>query len=129
MYGKGALANQEFRHSRNESDINPDVVIPNEIGYSNTWELAGVVTSMPSMEFSLKEPPKVFSAIGISFYARSHYMDFEIIRDPNADLGARDMSPEAVLQVAGAGCQFVVDDRSVWEIIGLPAFFLRRSIR
>ena len=84
----------ELSYSRNGDDINPDS--PPDIleGFDNTLKL--------------DRPHKVFSAIGISFYATAYTEDY----DENG-YARSGRYPQAVLTVSGAGAQYRVADPPV----------------
>jgi hypothetical protein len=82
----------EFLYSRNSGDINPNrpLAIPEK--FENT--------------FTLDRPHKVFSAIGISFFARAYNKDYN-----EHGFARTGRYPQAILTVSGAGAQYRVADR------------------
>lgn len=86
----------QFLHARNSDDINPGTTSSNPQTFRNT--------------LVLNKPHKVFSAIGISFYACAFQEDFNVggfAHNPQFD-GA---FPAAILTVSAVGGQFIVEDR------------------
>jgi hypothetical protein len=88
----------DFLTKRDTNDINPDTAVAfGAQAFSNT--------------LTLPRPRKVFSAIGVSFFACAFFEDFNErgrAHDPRFD----GPFPPAVLTVAGAGGQYLVEDRS-----------------
>jgi hypothetical protein len=88
----------EFSHKRNSEDVNPEVSYTNPQEFRNTLQL--------------EKPHKVFSAIGISFYACAFFEDFNVddhVHNPRFD----GPFPESILTVSAAGGQFTVEDNSL----------------
>jgi len=85
----------DFLHARDSQDINPEASSPTPQTFRNTLRL--------------KKSHRVFSAIGISFYACAFKEDF--------DEGgfARDHGPfpESILTISAAGGQFIAEDFSL----------------
>ncbi|AUD00930.1 hypothetical protein [Spirosoma pollinicola] len=82
----------DLSQSRNSKDINPDSPLAIPETFSNTKILV--------------RPHKLFSAIGISFFATSFEDDY---KDENG-IKFRGRYPQATLIVSGAGAQYMVAD-------------------
>ena len=81
-----------FLRLRNPQDVNPDVHHPwGTPTYSNTKVL--------------KRKRRLFSAVGISFYACAHFEDFN-----ERGYSSGPPWPEAILTFSGAGVQFHIPD-------------------
>lgn len=94
-----------FLKTRDSDDVNPE----------NPWSSP---QSFPNT-LKLSRPHKVFSAIGLSFFACAHFEDFN--HNPDFD----GPFPPATLTVAAGGGQFFVDDSSLFALsIGKVHIFL-----
>ncbi len=85
----------EFMESRDSKDLNPDTPFGSPKTFANT--------------IALRKPHRVFSAIGLSFFACAFYDDF---KDALGDSNPPRFEP-SILTVGAGGGQFVVDDRSL----------------
>jgi len=85
----------EFLESRDSKDVNPEVALSSPQSFRNT--------------FKLKRPHRVFSAIGISFFACAFHHDFIPATGERFD----GPFPPSILTVSAAGAQFLVDDSSL----------------
>jgi hypothetical protein len=84
-----------FLHTRNPQDVQPETPLLNPQPFPNTRKL--------------RKPHKVFSAIGISFFACAHFEDFNHqgrAHNPQFD----GPFPPSILTIAAGGGQFLVDD-------------------
>src|SRR5262245_22046546 len=89
---------------RNPRDINPGIDYPfGTPTYTNTKVL--------------RHKHRLFSAVGISFYACAYHEDFDERGWSNGPPW-----PEATLTFAGAGAQFHVPDPLNWELVRLKLF-------
>jgi len=98
----------DFLRARDPRDINPESASSNPQTFRNT--------------LSLEKPHRVFSAIGISFYACAFFEDFNVggfTHRPG------DPFPESILTISAAGAQFIVEDNSFLAI--LVAKFIGRE--
>jgi hypothetical protein len=87
----------DFLQKRNIKDVDPELTVSNPQTFVNTRRLS--------------RPHKVFSAIGLSFFACWHSQDFHG-HNPKFD-GA---FPQSLLTVAGGGGQFLVDDSPAFTV-------------
>ena len=97
---------------RNSEDINPEALSPNRQEFSNT--------------LSLKKPHRVFSAIGISFYACAFFEDFNVggfAHDPHF----HGPFPESILTISAAGGQFDVEDDFFARVVSVVEGLVGRS--
>ncbi len=91
-----------FLEARNSADVEPDVTHANPRVFPNTRVLP--------------QRHKVFSGIGLSFFACAFREDFNV-NGFSHDPRFHGPLPPAVLVVAAAGAQFVVDDRALIAIL------------
>jgi hypothetical protein len=94
----------EFLRSRNSNDINPEAPPQNHESFGNT--------------FQLTKSHRVFSVIGISFYACAFGRQADPKFHPIQD---------AVLVVSAAGGQFTVEDDIFARVVAVVESFVGRS--
>jgi hypothetical protein len=94
----------EFLRARNSKDINPEAPRPNHESFGNT--------------FQLTKSHRVFSVIGISFYACAFG------RQPDPKFHSIE---ESVLVMSAAGGQFTVEDDIFARVVAVVERFVGRS--
>jgi hypothetical protein len=99
-----------FLEARNSKDVNPEVALASPQSFSNT--------------FKLKRPHRVFSAIGVSFFACAFAHDFIPAQGERFD----GPFPASILTVSAAGAQFLVDDSSLFTLSIGEAVKIGKSI-
>jgi hypothetical protein len=82
-----------FLHTRNSADVDPETTFLSQQTFPNTLKL--------------RQPHRVFSAIGLSFFACAHSEDFGG-HNPQFD----GPFPPSILTIGAGGGQFLVDDSS-----------------
>ena len=101
-----------FLRKRNSEDINPEASSPNRQEFSNT--------------LPLEKSHRVFSAIGISFYACAFFEDFNeggFAHDPHF----HGPFPESILTISAAGAQFDVEDDIFARVVSVVEGLVGRS--
>jgi hypothetical protein len=101
----------DFLHKRDSEDINPEASSSTPQTFSNTLRL--------------QKPHRVFSAIGISFYACAFIEDFD--EGGFAHDSRSGPFPESILTISAAGGQFTVEDNFLTRTVAVVERFLGLS--